>query len=145
MRPANAPPPTTPRVPSVVEDPALVLDELRASGKDGVSLIVDGGHLDMGTNYDHLRMIAEKAGVHVVASGGYYLQTTYPPEVSTESEEQCRRVGARRGKYRWGGFGEIGSSTEMTGTSARCQRDGEVDRTACQVTHKSPKAAKACA
>src|SRR6476646_9332336 len=54
MRPRNAPPPTAPRQPSYLEDLNLVTEELKASGKDGVSLIVDGGHADMGTDYDFI-------------------------------------------------------------------------------------------
>ena len=149
MRPANVPPPTTPRVPTVVEDPALVLDELRASGKDGVGLIVDGGHLDMGTNYDHLRMIAEKAGVHVVASGGYYLQTTYPPEVSTQSEEQLVEGLVRdAAKYRWGAFGEIGSSPEMTRDERKIfsvMAKAQIRTALPLFTHTSHNGCKACA
>ena len=91
MRPANAPKPTTPTHESYLEDVDVVTDELKASGRDGVSCIVDGGHQDMGTNYAHLRTIAEKSGVHVVASGGYYLQLTYPPEVCVRVRGSARR------------------------------------------------------
>ncbi len=52
MRPANAPRPATPPPPSYLEDVNLIIEEVKASGKDGVSLIVDGGHPDMGTSYD---------------------------------------------------------------------------------------------
>ena len=115
MRPANAPKPTTPPPKSYLEDVDLVTEELKASGKDGVSCIVDGGHADMGTNYEHLKLVAERSGVHVVASGGYYLQLTYPPEVKSQSEDQLVEGLVRdAAKYRWGAFGEIGSSETMT-------------------------------
>lgn len=115
MRPANAPRPATPPPPNYLETPDRVIDEVKATMQQGVGLIVDGGHPDMGTNYDHLRMISEKTGLHVVASGGYYLQTTYPPEVATQSEEQLVDGLVRdAAKYRWGAFGEIGSSPTMT-------------------------------
>jgi phosphotriesterase-related protein len=115
MRPANAPRPATAAPPSYLENPDLVIDEVRAAGKEGVICIVDGGHADMGTNYEHLRTIAERSGVHVVASGGYYLQIMYPPEIATQTEDQLvdglvRDAAAKR----WGAFGEIGSSEEMT-------------------------------
>jgi phosphotriesterase-related protein len=115
MRPANAPRPATPAPPSYLTNPEIVTDEVRASGKDGVSCIVDGGHSDMGTNYDHLRAIAERSGVHIVASGGYYLQQLYPPEVRARTEEQLvdGLVQDAQAK-RWGALGEIGSSPEMT-------------------------------
>ncbi|HUR33229.1 MAG TPA: hypothetical protein VM032_05495 [Vicinamibacterales bacterium] len=115
MRPASAPRPATPPPPSYLETPERVIDEVKASLQQGIGLIVDGGHADMGTNYDHLKLIAEKTGLHVVASGGYYLQTTYPPEVSTQSEAQLVDGLVRdAATHRWGAFGEIGSSPTMT-------------------------------
>lgn len=115
MRPANAPRPATPPAPSYLENPDLVIDEVRAAAKDGVSCIVDGGHADMGTNYEHLRKIAEHSGVHIVASGGYYLQIMYPPEVSAQSEDQLvEGLVQDAAAKRWGAFGEVGSSEEMT-------------------------------
>ena len=115
MRPPNAPKPTTPTPPSYLEDVDLITEEVRASGKDGVGCIVDGGHRDMATSYANLRKIAERSGVHIVASGGYYLQTTYPPEISTQSEDQLVEGLVREAAAdRFGAFGEIGSSPEMT-------------------------------
>src|SRR5437899_5909362 len=55
-----------------------VVAEVKDARANGVICIVDGGHPDMGVNYDHLRQIAMATGVHVVASGGYYIQNTYP-------------------------------------------------------------------
>lgn len=115
LRPANVPRPATPPPPSYLTNPDVVIEEVRAAAKEGVSCIVDGGHADMGTSYDDLRKIAERSGVHIVASGGYYLQIMYPPEVATQSEDQLidglvQDAAAKR----WGAFGEIGSSEEMT-------------------------------
>ena len=149
MRPANAPRPATPPAPSYLENPDLVIDEVRAAGRDGVSCIVDGGHADMGTNYDHLRKIAEHSGVHIVASGGYYLQIMYPPEVSAQSEDQLveglvQEAAARR----WGAFGEIGSSEEMTSDERKVFRVmGKTQvRTGHPVfTHTSHAGCKKCA
>src|SRR5262245_21264360 len=76
MRPPNAPRPTTPPPPFYLENVDLITEEVKASGKDGVGCIVDGGHRDMGTSYANLKTIAQRSGVHIVASGGYYLQTT---------------------------------------------------------------------
>ena len=115
MRPANAPRPATPPPPNYISDPAKVMEEVKASAKEGIGLIVDGGHPDMATSYDDLKLIAEKTGVHVVASGGYYLHNMYPPEVATETEEQLvERLVNDAHKYRWGALGEIGSSPTMT-------------------------------
>lgn len=115
MRPANAPRPATPPPPSYLENVDIITEEVKATGKEGVSCIVDGGHTDMGTSYANLRKVAERSGVHVVASGGYYLQTTYPPEIRSKSEDALvDGLVQDAAKERWGAFGEIGSSPEMT-------------------------------
>ncbi len=115
MRPANAPRPATPPPPNYIWDPSKVIEEVKASAQEGIGLIVDGGHPDMATSYDDIKLIAEKTAVHVVVSGGYYLQATYPPEVSTQSEEQLLEGLVRdAATHRWGAFGEIGSSLTMT-------------------------------
>src|SRR5215204_5941027 len=67
MRPANAPRPATPPPPNYISDPAKVMEEVKASAAEGIGLIVDGGHPDMATSYNDLKLIAEKTGVHVVA------------------------------------------------------------------------------
>jgi phosphotriesterase-related protein len=103
----------------------------------------------MGTNYAHLRTIAEKSGVHVVASGGYYLQLTYPPEVSSESEEQLvDRLAQDAAKYRVGAFGEIGSSPEMTADERKVFRvmaKTQIRTNLPVFTHTSHAGCKQCA
>jgi phosphotriesterase-related protein len=149
MRPANAPRPTTPTPPSYLENVDLVTEEVKATGQEGVSCIVDGGHPDMGTNYAHLKQIAERSGVHLVASGGYYLQLTYPPEVKDRSEEQLVDGLVRdAATYRWGAFGEIGSSPEMTDDERKVFR--VIAKTSVRTgipvfTHTSHAGCKACA
>jgi phosphotriesterase-related protein len=149
MRPANAPRPATPPAPSYLENVDVVTDEVRAAGKDGVSCIVDGGHADMGTSYANLRKVAEKSGVHIVASGGYYLQTTYPAEVATRSEDQLVDGLVRdAATERWGAFGEIGSSPEMTADERKVFRViGKTQRrTGLPIfTHTSHAGCKKCA
>lgn len=149
MRPPNAPKPTTPTPPSYLENVDLITEEVKASGRDGVSCIVDGGHRDMGTSYGNLKTIAQRSGVHIVASGGYYLQTTYPPEVSTQSEDQLVEGLVRDGAAeRWGAFGEIGSSPEMTADERKVFRViGKTHlRNALPIfTHTSHAGCKACA
>jgi predicted metal-dependent phosphotriesterase family hydrolase len=149
MRPANAPRPATPPTPSYLENPDVVIEEVRAAAKDGVSCIVDGGHADMGTNYEHLRKIAEHAGVHIVASGGYYLQIMYPPEVGAHSEDQLiEGLVQDAAAKRWGAFGEIGSSEEMTSDERKVFRViGKTQvRTGLPVfTHTSHAGCKKCA
>src|SRR5215467_11221930 len=91
------------------DDVGLMVDETRAAGKDGVSCIVDGGHADMDRSIDALKRIAAESGVHIVASGGYYMQRSYPPEIATRSadeiaDELVREAAAER----LGAYGEIG-------------------------------------
>jgi phosphotriesterase-related protein len=112
---ASSPGTVSPRPPSFLENADLVTDELKASKRDGVTLVVDGGHPDMYTDYAVLRRVAEASGVHIVASGGYYLHLTYPPEVAQRSEEELvERLTHDAEQYRLGAYGEIGVSAEIT-------------------------------
>ena len=90
--------------------------EARAAGKDGVSCIVDGGHPDMDRRLDALKRIAAESGVHIVASGGYYMQRNYPAEIATKSVDQIADDLVRDASAdHLGAFGEIGQQTgELT-------------------------------
>src|ERR1700720_1599079 len=70
------------------DDVALMVEEVRAAGKDGIACIVDGGHPDMTRSLDALKRIATESGVAIVASGGYYMQRTYPPEIAARSADE---------------------------------------------------------
>jgi predicted metal-dependent phosphotriesterase family hydrolase len=94
--------------PSAADITPVVADVKEAMTK-GVVCIVDGGHPDMGVNYDHLRQISTQTGLHVVASGGYYIQNTYPEELSTMSEDQIAESLVKEAAAgRYGAYGEIG-------------------------------------
>jgi predicted metal-dependent phosphotriesterase family hydrolase len=89
----------------------LMVDEVRALAKDGVSCIVDGSTIDLGKNLDHLKEIATRTGFPIVAAGGYYLHATYPPEVAEKSEDElARKLMSDAAAQRWGAMGEIGVS-----------------------------------
>jgi len=104
-RPANAPPPT----PNPTKDLNLMIDEAKAAIKDGVACIVDGGHPDMGTDLEFLKQLTTRSGLPIVASGGFYMQRTYPPELATKSEDQIADDLVRdTAKNRYGAYGEIG-------------------------------------
>ena len=106
----GAPPPT-----NFSDDVDLMIAETRAAGADGVSCIVDGGHPDMDRSLAALKRIAAGSGVHIVASGGYYMQRNYPPEIAAKSADQIADDLVREaGTERLGAFGEIG------------QQDGEL-------------------
>src|SRR5437773_5842563 len=66
-RQLKLPPPSSADITPVIAD-------VEEAMKNGLVCIVDGGHPDMGVNYEHLKEISRKTRLHVVASGGYYIQ-----------------------------------------------------------------------
>ena len=98
----------------------VLVDELRASGQQGLSCIVDAatGRREEAA-LEKLRTIATRSGVHVVVAGGYFqdldnLQTAYPPQVAQMTVDQIAEQFARDANaQRWGAFGEIGTSNTM--------------------------------
>lgn len=91
------------------DDVAMMVDEARAAKTDGIACIVDGGHADMSRNLDALKRITTESGLPVVASGGFYMQRTYPPEIATKTaEEIADQLVAEARADRYGAFGEIG-------------------------------------
>src|SRR5262245_51764208 len=91
------------------DDVDLMVEETKAAGKDGVGCIVDGGHPDMDRDLTALRRIAAESGVHIVASGGFYMQRNYPPDIATKTVDQIADELARDAtSQRLGAFGEIG-------------------------------------
>jgi phosphotriesterase-related protein len=94
------------------DDVALMTEEARAARHDGVACLVDGGHADMGRNLDALRRIAADSGLPIVASGGYYLQRSFPASIATQSLEELTDALAREAaRERYGAFGEIGQQS----------------------------------
>lgn len=92
-------------------DVDLMVAEVAAAGKDGIGCIVDGGHADMGRNLEALKRIARESGVPIVASGGYYTERSYPPEVASRTVEQIADdLVSEATTNRYGAFGEIGQS-----------------------------------
>lgn len=101
-RQLKLPPPSSADIGPVVAD-------IKETMKTGLTCVVDGGHPDMGTNYEHLRQIARLTGLHVVGSGGYYLQNTYPEEISAMSEDEIAESLVKEAAAgRYGAYGEIG-------------------------------------
>jgi phosphotriesterase-related protein len=94
---------------SFTDDVDLMVEETRAAGKDGVGLLVDGGHPDMDRDLAALTRIAKESGVHIVASGGFYMQRNYPPDIATKSADAIADDLVRDARaQRLGAFGEIG-------------------------------------
>ena len=98
-----------------MENLDLMVEELAAARKDGVACLVDGGHPDMGRSLDFLKQLSSRSGMPIVASGGYYTEPFYPPEISVLSEDQIAQHLIHEAETEpLGAFGEIGSWDEIT-------------------------------
>jgi hypothetical protein len=53
------------------EDLDLIVDEMKLAQEDGLTAIVDCGHLDQGRRAEYLRQISKLSGIPVVISCGY--------------------------------------------------------------------------
>jgi phosphotriesterase-related protein len=116
LRPPNGAPPKQAPPTSNVD---LIVDEVKAAQKDGITCIVDGGHPDMGRNLESLKTIAQRTGIYIVASGGYYMERTYPPELASKSDDQIAEDLAREATAnRYGAFGEIGENSNAAMSDA---------------------------
>jgi phosphotriesterase-related protein len=98
------------------DDVTMMVEEARAARADGVACLVDGGHADMGRNLEALKRITAESGLPVVASGGYYMQRSYPSNLGAQPVDELAEVLAREAReHRYGAFGEIGQQGgEMT-------------------------------
>ena len=91
------------------DDLALMIEEARAARADGIAAIVDGGHADMNRSLEALKRISTESGLPVIASGGYYMQRTYPTEIAAKSADQIAdELAKEAAASRFGAFGEIG-------------------------------------
>src|SRR5262245_20767596 len=94
---------------SFIYDGDLMMEERQLAGQGGVGVIVDGGHPDMDRDLDALTKIAKSSGVHIVASGGFYMQRNYPADIATKTADQIADDLVKDAKaQRLGAFGEIG-------------------------------------
>jgi phosphotriesterase-related protein len=95
--------------PSFTDDVVVMVQETKAAGGEGIGCIVDGGHPDMDRDLAALKRIATESAVHIVASGGFYMQRNYPPEIAAKSADQIADDLVRDAReQRLGAFGEIG-------------------------------------
>lgn len=98
-----------------MEDLDWMTAELQAAAKDGVGAVVDGGHADMGTDVEFLRLLSKRSGMPIIKGGGFYRQLTYPPRIAKMAEAELVEELVRHARdQRWGAFGEIGTSDEIT-------------------------------
>ena len=108
----------SPDRPFGTDDVDHVVREIRIAAEEGLGCIVDGGHPDMRRDMDAVLRVANETDVHVVASGGYYMDQYYPPEIATMGEDQIAEdLASEVARDRLGAFGEIGqngNAAEMT-------------------------------
>jgi predicted metal-dependent phosphotriesterase family hydrolase len=103
-----------PPLPPVTDDVDMITQLVNKAAGEGVSCIVDGGHADMGRKMADLRTIAGRTKVYIVASGGYYMQRTYPKDLEAKSEDQIADELVREARAdRHGAFGEIGQNPNL--------------------------------
>ncbi len=113
----------SPDAPYFMEDVDTMVAELQAAAREGVAALVDGGHDDMGRSVAFLREISEKSGMPIVASGGYYTDPFHPPELESQTEDDIAAALAEAATTeRWGAFGEIASSAEITPSERKVLR-----------------------
>jgi phosphotriesterase-related protein len=63
----------------------------------------------MDRDLDALKRIASASGVHIVASGGFYMQRNYPADIAAKTADQIADDLAHDARaQRFGAFGEIG-------------------------------------
>ena len=98
------------------DDVDFIISEIRTAAGEGLGCIVDGGHPYMGRDLDACRRVANETDVHVVASGGYYLERFYPPDLAMKSEDQISdELVAEAMRDGLGAFGEIGQTSDVAG------------------------------
>jgi phosphotriesterase-related protein len=98
-----------------LEDLDLIVGEMRAAREDGVACLVDGGHADMGRSVAFLKDVSTRSGMPIVVSGGYYTQPFHPADLAGMTDDDLAgRLAREAASERWGAYGEIASSAEMT-------------------------------
>lgn len=105
----------SPDAPYFMQDVDVMVAEMQTAARAGVAAIVDGGHADMGRSLEFLREVSEKSGMPIIASGGYYTDPFIPPELADQTDDEIAEALVQSAAAeRWGAFGEIASSAEIT-------------------------------
>ena len=86
-----------------------MIEEAKLAKADGIAAIVDGGHADMNRSVEALTRISTESGLPIIASGGYYMQRTYPADIAAKTADQiAEELAKEAAASRFGAFGEIG-------------------------------------
>ena len=95
------------------DDVDSIVREILTASSEGLGCIVDGGHPDMRRDLDACRRVATETDVHVVVSGGYYMERFYPPDLAAKSaDEIADELVTEAVRDRLGAFGEIGQTSD---------------------------------
>ena len=99
---------------TATDDVNYIVQEIRTAATEGLGCIVDGGHPDMRRDLEACRRVANETDVHVVASGGYYMERFYPPDLTTKGDDQiAEELIEEAMRDRLGAFGEIGQTSDV--------------------------------
>jgi phosphotriesterase-related protein len=97
----------------------LMVEEVRQAGNDGVACIVDANSSGMARadkQIDFLKRLAMGAPKVQIVVGGGPFKAPYPDDVVRQSaDELANQLVQDSKRQRWGAFGEIGTSMQMTG------------------------------
>ena len=109
----------SPDAESATDDVDNVVREIRTAAAEGVGCLVDGGHPDLQRDLDAVLRVANETDVHIVASGGYYMDRYYPPEITTMSEDEIAEgLAAEAVRDGLGAYGEIGQNSDAVQMTA---------------------------
>jgi phosphotriesterase-related protein len=97
----------------------LMVDELRQSAKDGVRCIIDAntskGAARAQKDVDFLKQLATRVPeVQIVLAGGPFVAPYAPDVVAKSADQLADEFVQAMTAQRWGAFGEIGTSLQMT-------------------------------
>ncbi len=105
----------------VVDDPAVLVDELRYFKERGGGSVVDLSPPSLGGDPEAVRRIAEKTGLSIIYGCGFYIESSHPSYVAQKTavelaEEFVQQIekGFGRTGVRAGILGEIGTGPELT-------------------------------
>ena len=127
------------------DDVALMTEEARAAKADGLAFSSTADIPTCTAASTRCTRISKDSGLPVVASGGYYMQRSYPAELAGKSAEQIADAWcAEAARDRLGAFGEIGQERgTLTEPSRPCSAPSASRRRApdCRSSRTTPTSA----
>ena len=107
-------------------DEELAIAELRRYRKEGGGTVVDMGNIGLGRDPEGLARISRATGLNIVMGAGYYVESSHPPELASETEDDITdeiirdiTVGVGDTGIKAGVLGEIGCSCPLKDTEVK--------------------------